>query len=182
MIRFAVLAAIAALPALAEGPDEYRAKAALTLAGAGELHRVVLPPGVLRETRSDLADVRIFDADGVAVPIALAGEPGARQLVMAARGNAPFSLAFGKSDAQPVAVALSSMIPGYAPAAENRLPQDTVGEVTTRPDSGLQHYLDNSIAIRIILWFMLFAAVAWIAYVTRRTFAPNPPSEPPESR
>jgi hypothetical protein len=45
-------------------------------------------------------------------------------------------------------------------------------------DSGLLALLDESMLLRVLLWFMLFAAIAWIGYVTRRTFAPPPPEEP----
>jgi hypothetical protein len=44
--------------------------------------------------------------------------------------------------------------------------------------SGLLSFLDESMLLRVLLWFMLFAAVAWIGYVARRTFGPPPPEEP----
>ena len=42
---------------------------------SANLQRFVLPFDAYRDSRRDLADVRVFNANGEPVPIALAGEP-----------------------------------------------------------------------------------------------------------
>lgn len=71
-MRLALL--LLALPALASAA-EYRSNAPLTLAAGDTLQRVALPFEVYRDSRPDLADVRVVNAQGEAVPIAWAGEP-----------------------------------------------------------------------------------------------------------
>ena len=63
-----------ALPALASAA-EFRSNAPLTLSGGDPLQRVALPFEVYRDSRPDLADVRVVNSSGEAVPIAWAGEP-----------------------------------------------------------------------------------------------------------
>ena len=72
-MRAGLLLALA-LPALASAA-EFRSNAPLTLSSGDALHRVALPFEVYRDSRPDLADVRVVNAQGEAVPIAWAGEP-----------------------------------------------------------------------------------------------------------
>ena len=71
----AALLAFAAAAASAQGLEEFRDRAAITLPGAAPLYRIALPEAAYRDTRADLGDVRVFNARGETVPIALAAEP-----------------------------------------------------------------------------------------------------------
>ena len=66
--------AVAALPALAEGPSDFAARAPIEIAAQDALQRIVLPFDVYRQARPDLGDLRIFNAKGDPVPMAYAGE------------------------------------------------------------------------------------------------------------
>ncbi|MGE5095015.1 MAG: DUF3999 domain-containing protein [Betaproteobacteria bacterium] len=69
--------ACAAAIAWAQGPQEFADRAPLALPAKAPLYRVALPEAAYRDARPDLADLRVFNAHGDAVPIALAQEPGA---------------------------------------------------------------------------------------------------------
>jgi hypothetical protein len=71
----AIVVAIAALSAAAQGPEEFRGRAAITLPAPAALYRVAIPEAVYRDGRADLGDLRIFNARGEPVPIAMAMEP-----------------------------------------------------------------------------------------------------------
>ncbi|HET9469809.1 MAG TPA: DUF3999 family protein, partial [Usitatibacter sp.] len=71
----AVVAACAALHAAADSPGDYASGAPLTPAGPDALQRFALPFEAYRDARRDLADVRVFNAKGESVPIAVAAEP-----------------------------------------------------------------------------------------------------------
>ena len=73
-MRLATILLCAALPAFANAPG-FRSSAPITLGGAGSLHRVAIPLEAYRDARPDLADLRVVNAAGEAVPIAWAGEP-----------------------------------------------------------------------------------------------------------
>lgn len=73
-MRLAFCLLAAALPAFGQPASQFRASAPLTLAGKGAVQRVELPFEVYREARPDLADVRVINARGEAVPIAFAGD------------------------------------------------------------------------------------------------------------
>jgi hypothetical protein len=67
--------ALAALGAFAEERSDFPASAVVTPSNADALQRLTLPVAAYRDTRRDLADVRVFNANGEPVPIALAGDP-----------------------------------------------------------------------------------------------------------
>jgi hypothetical protein len=75
-MKFALLVslAVAAFPAYAQAPSQFRMSAPLTIAGGDALHLADVPFEVYREARKDLADVRIFNAAGESVPFAWAGQ------------------------------------------------------------------------------------------------------------
>jgi hypothetical protein len=75
MIRLWLGAALAAASAFADSPADYRSSAPVTPSGSDALHRVTLPFEAYRDTRRDLADIRIFNAAGEALPIAFGAEP-----------------------------------------------------------------------------------------------------------
>lgn len=70
----AVVFACATVGALAEEPSDFAASAPVTPANADALQRLALPFAAYRDTRRDLADIRVFNANGEPVPIALAGD------------------------------------------------------------------------------------------------------------
>jgi hypothetical protein len=75
MKRFAALATCLALHAMAESPADFASGAPLTVSGGDALQRFALPFEAYRDARRDLADVRVFNGRGEAVPIARAAEP-----------------------------------------------------------------------------------------------------------
>jgi hypothetical protein len=76
MKRWIVAALVAAAwPAWADGPEDFSTRARIVTAEEDALQRLPLPPEVYRDARPDLADVRVFNAAGEAVPIALGTEP-----------------------------------------------------------------------------------------------------------
>jgi hypothetical protein len=72
----AIVLLTAALPALAQSPATFRSSAEVTPAGADALHVMELPFEAYRDSRKDLADIRIFNAAGDPVPFAWAPDPG----------------------------------------------------------------------------------------------------------
>ena len=79
MKRIASMIVLAALPAFAEAPSDFASHATIVPSGAEALQRFALPFEVYRDARRDLADVRVFNARGEPVPIALAAEPDTAQ-------------------------------------------------------------------------------------------------------
>lgn len=71
----AMLLASVAFGAWAEEPADFSASAPVTPANADALQRFTLPLAAYRDARRDLADIRVFNANGETVPIALAGDP-----------------------------------------------------------------------------------------------------------
>lgn len=70
LVAFLLLAM--ALPAAATQPSDYASGMVLELADAQPFHRLELPLEVYRQARPDLADIRVFNAAGEAVPYAFA--------------------------------------------------------------------------------------------------------------
>ena len=66
---------LTALGASAQQPSEFRSVAPLTPAPGDALQRLTLPFEAYRDARADLADMRIFNASGEAMPMAFAGTP-----------------------------------------------------------------------------------------------------------
>jgi len=71
----AILVASAALHAVAESPGDYASGVPITPSGPDALQRFALPFEAYRDARRDLSDVRVFNAKGEPVPIAVAAEP-----------------------------------------------------------------------------------------------------------
>ena len=72
-MKRALLMAVVLL-AGAAAAQEFRSRAPITLQGKDPFQRVELPFEVYRDARRDLGDVRVLNARGEAVPLALAGE------------------------------------------------------------------------------------------------------------
>ncbi len=59
----------------AQSPSDFRSAASVTPAAGDALQRLTLPFEVYRDTRPDLADIRIFNSSAEAMPMAWAGTP-----------------------------------------------------------------------------------------------------------
>ncbi len=66
---------LAAGAAFAQSPSDFRSSASITHAPGDALQRLTLPYEVYRDTRADLADIRIFNAKDEAMPMAFGAAP-----------------------------------------------------------------------------------------------------------
>jgi hypothetical protein len=108
------------------------------------------------------------------------------RLVFVARGEAPFRIVFGNEDAAPAAIAVQSLVPGYAPdkplpALEARLGEITKRELAkpTGPEA-LSAYVESLDRKKLWLWSSLVAAVLVIVAMAWRLIRQMP--GPGESR
>ena len=74
-MKRALIVLLFAGAACAQDPADFRSRATVIPAAGDALHRLTLPFEVYRDARPDLADIRIFNASGEAMPIAFAGMP-----------------------------------------------------------------------------------------------------------
>ncbi|MDI1300720.1 MAG: DUF3999 domain-containing protein [bacterium] len=90
-----------------------------------------------------------------------------RQLVFVARGDGPFTLAFGKRDARPAQLPLASLLPGYVAGAETALPAATLGasRVLGGRDAGPESAVMNW--KKLILWSVLVLGTGFLAWMAR---------------
>jgi hypothetical protein len=113
------------------------------------------------------------------------------ELVFAARGDAPFVLAFGDRRARPEALPVASVVPGYKKNAELAAGRATIGEVTlAHPSRGflydpagwIRAAFESGNAKTWLLWLVLGAgvlAVAWMALRLLRELGGKTPPTPP---
>jgi hypothetical protein len=88
------------------------------------------------------------------------------QLVYVARGDAPFTLAFGNAEAKRVMLEPNQLIPGYERLEELRLPQAQVGAVNAAaPPSPAwwRSVVGDTPPKKIVLWIVLVVAVIALA-------------------
>jgi len=95
------------------------------------------------------------------------------QLVFVARGEGPFTLAFGNPDARRSLLAVSELIPGYERRAEAKLPEARLGEVRSVARSGdaMRQVLGDTSPRKAVLWAILVlgvVALGWMAWRLRR--------------
>jgi len=91
------------------------------------------------------------------------------QLVFVARGERPFSIAFGKPGAAPVALPVANIVPKYERGVETRLAQAQVGAVASGPPPSRWDRLAGELnARRIALWAILLGGVAALAFMAWR--------------
>lgn len=104
------------------------------------------------------------------------------QLVFVASGSPPFTLAAGRADAPAVYLPLASLIPGYEPGAQARLPAASLAAapaVTAAPTTAAGAQRDTR---SWILWAILLAGVlalggmAWVLARQLGTKSEIPPS------
>lgn len=102
-----------------------------------------------------------------------------RQLVFLARGERPFTLAYGNRAATPAQLPLASLMPGYREAAEAGLPLATAGKALAlgghnAPAPG-QEDKPGPDWRRFLLWGVLLAGVAVLAWMARGLLRQNRP-------
>lgn len=94
----------------------------------------------------------------------------ARGLVFVARGQGPYTLAFGRADATPVRLPLATLVPGYRDGAEGSFPVAEIGPLRTGSPpstSMLPQFMVDSDLKKVGLWMALvigvlvLAAMAW---------------------
>ena len=110
-----------------------------------------------------------------------------RQIIFVARGEGPYSLAYGKAGAQPADFAVSNLLPGYKPYTEYALPlaQIEMQSATTKAagERGAMSFdwVRDADGKRVTLWAVLLfgvALLAWMAWrLTRQMNAPPDGSE-----
>ena len=122
-MRILALAVLLAAPAWAEAPADFRSTAPISVSAPDALHRVTLPFEAYRDARRDLADLRIFNARGEALPVAFAGEEEATREVPAGIALALF----------PVSAAQSRQAAGDLDVVVRSNPDGTIVSVQGRP-------------------------------------------------
>jgi hypothetical protein len=90
----------------------------------------------------------------------------AQKLVFAARGNAPFQLAYGNSAAKPAAFAVGAVIPGYKSDAQFHVEAASLGDpLTLAGPARLRAPRDYK---KWTLWAILVFAVATLGCMAYR--------------
>ena len=92
------------------------------------------------------------------------------QVVFVARGDAPFTLAFGNPEVKPSVLGVSQLIPGYERQAELKLPEAQVGAVKSGEISGdwLRAVTGGASPRKLALWAVLVVAVIALAWMALR--------------
>lgn len=93
-----------------------------------------------------------------------------QQIVFATRGDAPFTLAFGRLDASPASFAVSDLMPGYKAAAEFALPSVALHAATDAPKimPPAAKSADGTDWKKVALWAVLVIGVALLAWMAVR--------------
>ncbi|HEX6136646.1 MAG TPA: DUF3999 domain-containing protein [Casimicrobiaceae bacterium] len=103
-----------------------------------------------------------------ATPPTLAAGWYAREIVFAARGNGPFELAYGSRSVTPAALAIETLVPGYA--ARKPLPDNVgVAQVSAAPTSASRTAMREPLDFkRWLLWGSLVAAALLLGFMALR--------------
>lgn len=90
------------------------------------------------------------------------------ELVFLAKGEAPFTLAFGDKEARATSIPVSSLIPDYGRGVERKLAMAAVGAVTTAPEPPPPMQLFGQSPKKLALWAALILAVLVLAFMAYR--------------
>jgi hypothetical protein len=91
------------------------------------------------------------------------------EVVFVAKGDAPFTLAFGDAEARSVAIPISSLMPGYERYAERKLAPASVGAVQTMTDvSPVRSVLGDIPPRKAALWAVLIIGVLVLGFMAWR--------------
>lgn len=106
------------------------------------------------------------------------------QLVYVARGDGPYTLAFGNPEAKRVMLEANQLIPGYERLAELKLPQGQLEAVATgtRGEEWWRKAIGDTPPKKVGLWAVLIVAVlalALMAFRLARQSAPENAPRPP---
>ena len=98
------------------------------------------------------------------------------QVVFVARGDPPFTMAFGNKDAQRTILALNQVIPDYKAGAEMKIPEDQVLRVTTvtNVEGPVTKLVGEVNKRKLLLWGVLLIAVivlGWMAWKLSKQMA-----------
>lgn len=107
---------------------------------------------------------------GSALPELEASWP-VRNLVFLARGEGPFLLAFGRQDAQPAQLPLSTLIPGYQDGGETAFPLAETGALRSAPapaPSRMPQFIGDADPKKVGLWAALIIGVLVLALMAWR--------------
>lgn len=111
--------------------------------------------------------VKSTGAEGAMPSIEVLWRPA--EVVFVAKGEPPFTLAFGDAEMKPAAIPISSLMPNYERRAERKLPVAPVGAVqVTRDDSPWRGYLGDISPKRTALWAVLVIAVLVLGFMAWR--------------
>jgi hypothetical protein len=86
----------------------------------------------------------------------------ARNLVFLARGQGPYTLAFGRRDAAPARLPLATLVPGYRDGAENSFPLAEAGPARAGPPPSpplLPQFIGDADPKKLGLWSALMLGV-----------------------
>ena len=92
------------------------------------------------------------------------------QIVFVARGDPPFTMAFGNRDAKGNVLALNQVVPDYKAGAEMKIPEDPVLRVstTTVVEGPLQKVVGEVNIRKLMLWSVLLVAVVLLGWMAWR--------------
>ncbi len=90
------------------------------------------------------------------------------ELVFVARGDPPFTLAFGARDARATSIPVSSLIPNYERGAERKLAFATLGAVTTAPPPPPPMTIFGTTPRKAGLWAVLVIGVLVLGFMAWR--------------
>jgi hypothetical protein len=104
--------------------------------------------------------------DGEAPSIEVQWRPA--ELVFVAKGDPPFTLAFGDKDARGTSIPIASLMPNYERGTELKLARASLGPVTTAPPPPPPMQLFGQSPKKVALWAVLVLAVVVLGFMAWR--------------
>jgi len=129
----------------------------------------------MREVQLTL-DARSPSLGGDAPTLEVQWQPA--QIVFVARGDPPFTIAFGNKEAERTILALNQVMPDYKAGAEWKVPEDQVLRVTTVTvvQGPMEKIVGEVNKRKLVLWGVLVGAVivlGWMAWRLSRQMKPR---------